>query len=191
MVCLGCHRLSAGRLCRSCIASLRDPPERILDGGLRLVAAFEHSGIARRLVHDLKYRGVVHVAGLFADHLPDVFPAIPLVPVPRVLTRRVRYGVDPAHEIAWAIAKRTGAPVLDLLRAPLHSPRRAGGDHRSPVRFRSKGKRLVSEVALVDDVVTTGATITAAAEAMGRDRVRFAVAANVVPGGSKVRSRGD
>jgi orotate phosphoribosyltransferase len=34
---------------------------------------------------------------------------------------------------------------------------------------------------LVDDVVTTGGTIMAAAKALGADRVALALAANVVP----------
>lgn len=147
----------------------------MIGGGLRVVSAFVHEGRAKEAVHDLKYRGVLGIAGLAASVIGDRIPPLPLVPVPRVLSRRLRYGVDPARELAGAVAAITGAPVRGLLRAPMHAPRRAGGDHRrEPVRF-----RLVTppppHLILVDDVVTTGGTLLAAAAAIGPERVVMAV----------------
>lgn len=140
-----------------------------------MVAAFVHEGRAKEAVHDLKYRGVLGIAGLAASVIGDRIPPLPLVPVPRVLSRRLRYGIDPARELAGAVSAITGAPVLRLLRAPVHAPRRAGGDHsREPVRFRLV-RPPPPHLILVDDVVTTGGTLLAAATAIGPERVVMGV----------------
>ncbi len=167
-------------LCQGCSRSLRPAPERLLPGGIPLVAAFEHHGPAKTLVHHLKYRGVTVYAEVVGEMLAERLPRAALVPIPRVLTRRLKYGVDPARVLASAIARRTGMPVLDALMPPVHSPRRAGRDHSRPVaRFRSRSD-LRYPVVLVDDVVTTGSTVLAAIEVLGSGLVGAVAAANVV-----------
>lgn len=130
------------------------------------------------MVHELKYRGVVGFAGLAASMIVERVPLLPMVPVPRGLGRRLRYGVDGALELALSLSALTGAPVFRLLRAPLHSPRRAGGDHKSPAPAFGLRRAFPGQVVVVDDVVTTGATIEAAVRALGRGRVALAVTAN-------------
>lgn len=178
MVCAVCHAPTSSMLCRSCRLQLTPAPERLLDGGLRVVAAFIHEGPAKALVHDLKYRGSVGYARLVAEVIGHRVPPIPLVPVPRALSRLIRYGVDPAVELARAVSKVTGGPVVQVLGRPLHAPRRAGGDHdRIPAPFRV-ARPLPPSMIVVDDVVTTGATVLAACRSMGRDRVALVLTAN-------------
>lgn len=180
MVCLGCHTASAAVLCRSCIGSLRPAPDRLLPGGIPLVAGFEHQGPAKSLIHHLKYRGVTVFAEVVADTLADRLPRVPLVPVPRALSRRLKYGVDPAQVLATALSRRIGVPVLEALIAPLHSSRRAGRDHsRRVAPFRTRWS-LRSPVIVVDDVVTTGSTVTAVVKSIGSEVVATVAAANVV-----------
>ena len=181
-----CHGLAPASLCFDCRRSMRPASDRILAPGVRLVAAFEHEGAARTLIHHLKYRGVTAYVGLVADLLEPRLPRLPVVPVPRALSRRVKYGVDPAREIARALADRLRVPVVDGLARPIHAPRRAGRDHtRSVSPFRSRSV-LRSPVVIVDDVVTTGATVSAAVDAIGLEWVRCIAAANVVPDVSNV-----
>ncbi|HZD22893.1 MAG TPA: hypothetical protein VE569_05755 [Acidimicrobiia bacterium] len=144
------------------------------------MAPFEHVGAARSLMHLLKYRGVTHLAGIAAELLAGRIPPLPLVPVPRTLSRRIKYGIDPALLIARQLSKRTGQPVIRALSAPLYTRRRAGGDHhRSPPVFRLR-RHPPDRVVVIDDVVTTGATILSAVAALGADKVEMAAAANVV-----------
>ena len=76
---------------------------------------------------------------------------------------------------------RSRGAYSELISRPIHSHRRAGGDHRRPVvPFRSTDQAQ-GTVVLVDDVFTTGATMTAAIRAVGPENVRAAVVANVVP----------
>ncbi len=179
MLCQACHYPSAGFLCPGCRGRLRPAPERILDGGIRLVAAFEHTGVARELVHGLKYRGLTTFADLVVAVVAPNVPRLPVVPVPRAWSRQIRYGVDPAREIGLRLARALDVPVLDLLTPPLHARRRAGGDHnRLPPTLEvsrvEKGRFL-----LVDDVVTTGATVGTAARALGPERIALVIAANL------------
>ena len=68
--------------------------------------------------------------------------------------------------------------VADLFRRPIHSARRAGGDHgRLPASLAIR-TAAPTGVLIIDDVVTTGATMLAAVNAVGSDRVVGVVAAN-------------
>ena len=107
MLCQVCHLPARRFLCERCRNGLRPAPERLLDGGIRVVAAFEHSGVARDLVLGLKYRGLTAFAELVAETLASRVPALPIVPVPRTWSRQMRYGVDPAREIAIRLAGRS------------------------------------------------------------------------------------
>lgn len=146
-----------------------------------MIAAFAHIGPARRLAHNLKYKGLTGYADLVAAVLAPRLAHAPLVPVPRVPTRRLKYGVDPALELAMSLSRLTGAPVVRALSPPLHAPRRAGGDHRRRVARPRLRDTTLEKLVLVDDVVTTGATLEAVVSVLGHERVLVAAAANAVP----------
>jgi predicted amidophosphoribosyltransferase len=152
-------------------------------------AAFAHEGPARRLVHRLKYEGHQAAARVLAEAMaPLAEGASALVPVPRVTWRRVRFGVDPAYELARAISDLTATPVVQVLAAAPFAPRHAGRgrDERPPPVF-ARRVRAPAGCALIDDVVTTGATLMAAAETIGGQSI-FAVTAT--SRGLALKSRG-
>lgn len=122
------------------------------------------------MVHLLKYQGMEAAGSVLAAMMaPLVAPdAKALVPVPRADFRRLRYGVDPARVLAAALAELTGVPVASGLAAAFWWPSHAGSSRarRRAPRFRTVRPVPVGSV-LVDDVLTTGATLVAAARLAG------------------------
>lgn len=177
MPCISCAR-PFGPICERCRRRLRSAPDRVL-GDVVVTAAWKHSGPARSLVHRLKYDGVIAAATVAAAEVQLPAGAAVLVPVPRVMVRVVAHGLDSADAFASVLGRSVGLPVIRCLSAPVWSPRRAGRSVRpAPPRFRLPGDRPSGAV-VVDDVVTSGATIEAAAALVG---ARWAVAITLAPG---------
>ncbi len=178
--CAACGDWCAGRICDICRASLRPGPLFTTPGGLVVSAALRHQGAARRLVHGLKYRGlhgpVAELAEAMTLRMPTGVTA--LVPVRRAVMRRWRHGLDPAFELARRLSLATATPLVDALSPALWWPRHAGRGEapRSVVRFRRRRGEPDSGWLLIDDVATSGATLDAAAEALGLAGLRGLVA---------------
>lgn len=96
-----------------------------------------------------------------------------LVPVPLTRMRRFRRGYNQAERLAQGMSEVTGLPVVNLIkRTKNRTPqsrlsgevrlKNAEGIYRATIPEGWRGKRLV----LVDDVMTTGATLSSCAQAL-------------------------
>ncbi|HSJ70720.1 MAG TPA: hypothetical protein VLA29_03625 [Acidimicrobiia bacterium] len=131
-------------------------------GGVEALSAYAHVGAAVRLIHNLKYRRCLASGFLLADAMAVLSPSevTCVIPVPRSLVRRIRYGIDPSTVLAVELARRWSVPVVDAVSAPPWWRRRAGMDreHRGKVPF-TLGAPVPSGAVLVDDVLTSGSTV--------------------------------
>ena len=157
--------------CADCAASLRRapalPPPPGLDGCSSLLR-YEDTG--RDLVTALKYRGgrdalawaSVAMAGLLVPP-----PGVIVTWAPTSAARRRQRGFDQAELLARAVAQRWGSPSAGLLRRGRGAPQtgRSAVERRGGPTF-TVIRAVAATVVLVDDVVTSGATLTAAARAL-------------------------
>ncbi|MEK6328012.1 MAG: hypothetical protein AABM66_10905 [Actinomycetota bacterium] len=135
-------------------------------------SAAPYEGVARELVVALKFGARLPLANRAGEAIAERAPAGLLegtvVPVPPAPARRRWRGFDVAETIAAALSVQTGLPLALCLRRS--QGRRQVGRPRSerlaaPPRVRLAGLPPAAAV-LVDDVVTTGATIGACARAL-------------------------
>ena len=147
---------------------------RRLPEGLLVGSGSLHTGPARVLVHRLKYQGVRQAAAVLATGMAEILDGIDgaLVPVRRSLVRAWKYGIDPGRELCAALAALSGRSQADILRAPAWAPSHAGERRatRADSGFDSRPPPIGSLI-LVDDVITTGATLTAARRAVGQTAI--------------------
>ena len=118
MVCLACTNTTVDVVCSSCRRALAPGPVRRLGTRFVVIAGTRHQGPARRLVHRLKYQGVGAAAELLGAIMARSVPpgTSQLVPVPRALVRRGRYGSDPARLLAAAVSRHTGEAEQILMK---------------------------------------------------------------------------
>jgi ComF family protein len=156
-------------------------------------AAFAFDGPARRAIHRLKFsgwRGVGEALGIAMAAVADPPTADVVTWVPLSRRRLAERGYDQARVLAEAVGRRLRCPSARLLRrtAPAGpQARRAGADRRTALlgAFEPSGERALGSIGaervlLVDDVLTTGATAAACADALvvaGAREVRVLVAA--------------
>jgi len=183
--CLHCALPLPGHGDAVCGACLAQPPP-----WNEAVAALEYRYPARQLARRFKFNRCLASGEVLALELARSLrrrggaPPDAVVPVPLHFTRFFVRGYNQAELIACRVARELGVPVAGALlrrrrRTAAQSMLDAAGRRRNvrgafEVVSRRRG-RLPRRVALVDDVMTTGATLDAATRALHRAGVREVV----------------
>jgi ComF family protein len=165
-------------LCASCLVRGREPVGCLRHPHAQVWPALVYDERAALLVHALKYGGRPGLAGALAERLARALPAA-LAPdlvtgVPLHAARRRERGYNQAWLLAERLAAHLGVPALEHVlervrptaaQARLDPPGRRGnvaGAFRVAESPRYRGRRVL----VVDDVLTTGATLEACLDAL-------------------------
>lgn len=188
--CVVCGRPGAA-VCRDCADALRPAPALPRPVGVDGCAAVvSYDGAGRELLARLKYRNGRAAVGLLGRAMASlVAPAeVDVVTwAPTTPRRRRRRGYDQAELLARVVARDLGLPCRRLLRrrpGP-HQTGRPARERRTGLAFDCLRPCAGLRVLVVDDVVTTGATVGAAAAALrraGAGAVRVLAGARTPPG---------
>jgi ComF family protein len=143
------------------------------------VAAHAYAFPVDRLVQALKYEHRLELAQPLGDALAEALLRAPgalrgvaaIVPLPLSRARQVERGFNQSIEVARVVARRTGVPLARHLARTAHAPPQASLPWRERARnvrgaFACAGNVAGLHVAVLDDVMTTGATLDAAAAAL-------------------------
>ncbi|MDR0311014.1 MAG: ComF family protein [Acidobacteriota bacterium] len=178
-----------GNLCLECIR--RPPPY----SGARSFGYY--SSEMRRVIHELKFKGRRPLVKLLAPLLADVFfeswrrdDFDCLVAVPLHRARRRERGFNQAELLCRALARIIGLPELRILRRAAATKSQVGlsdaqrlENVRNAFKCTSIGHVAGKRILLVDDVMTTGATVASASRALidaGAEKVSVLTAARAV-----------
>lgn len=191
--CLNCHK-EGGLLCHQCgLSTITRPPARCY-ACLRATAgalcpvcaaktslgsawvATKYKGLSVQLIGRLKFARTQAAAPLIAKLMDERLPACPVgtvvVHVPTAPRRIRQRGYDQAQLIARELARCRQLPCYPLLKRQGNS-RQLGANRQErhqqlqtayycPFPRRVAGRRIL----LIDDVITTGATVEAAAKVL-------------------------
>lgn len=188
--CVGCERRASDVLCRGCHEALPVIEAPIcrrcgmptafdtfvceecknVDYGFESARApLRYEGVGKEIVHALKYRGYTRVverlmAPLMIGVLDPSCSYDAVVPVPLHRSRLRRRGFNQAALMAKVIAGElsTGlSDTLEVVRRTRDQVELSGAGRRANVAgaFRARG-RVSGNILLIDDVFTTGATMS-------------------------------
>lgn len=167
--CVGCMRQAEdARTCQKCRQTYQLPAHvwvrAVYDGPIKV------------LLHKLKFGRGASAAQPLADYLAEALPFLPrrtvIVPVPTAARRIRQRGYDQSTLIAKNVAQKTDTSHMALLERT--SSARQVGAPRSVRKtqmasaFVVKGKKLAKNtpIVLVDDIYTTGGTLSACTVAL-------------------------
>jgi predicted amidophosphoribosyltransferase len=178
--CVGCEHPALG-LCADCAASVRPHPRIVRDRPCRTAAAGEYDGVLRSTIIAWKERGrftverpLAHLVAASVLAL-DVEGPIALVPIPSRPDRRRARGADVVTDLARRAAallrsvdvEASVVPSLAFVKRVRDQAGLSAAARADNVRGSLVARRVpTAPVVLVDDIVTTGATLGEAVRAL-------------------------
>jgi ComF family protein len=184
--CVICSKLGAP-LCKACSESFELKFRQIDLSGVRGFAVSDYSAEASSIINNLKEKGITSltpsIAKFAKQHWPEELTDAILVPVPSSLANSKKRGFSHTTLIARAMARQMPKiSTRELLKSTNKRQDQVGlslnqrlenmrGAFRAQIRgYYPKGRPLV----LVDDVLTSGATMTEAITCLQRSGLEIA-----------------
>lgn len=179
-VCIGCRQVGS-LLCNQCQSTCKAYPDTDclnVDGIKHTYVGFVFDGLLRTAIHQLKYhrqrRIAQPLAELLAKSASEFLPThLPLLPVPLHQSRYQERGFNQAEEITRFLSQKLHIPMInDGLIRSLATEHQVGMNAQERQRnvqgafMWNMKKKPPRQLILVDDVLTTGATMGACTTAL-------------------------
>lgn len=180
--CAGCGRADA-TWCSRCMTATRALPVRLSRRkvrGMICAATGIHEGQLQLAVHALKYDQVTELAAPLAARLNRVLDRLGwqpdlILPVPMHHTRQSERGYNQAYLLAAEVAQARGIPCLpQAVRRERYTRSQVGLNHDERLlnvmnAFTADAAQISGRMVLIiDDVLTTGATLNACGAAVSK-----------------------
>jgi ComF family protein len=145
------------------------------------VSAYRSRGVVRKVMHDFKYGRQIHLRHLLGRWLGDALedPRLAgrhfqcIVPVPLHSARKRERGFNQAELLALALHQLTGLPLQNALQRTRYTTTQTQFDRnermenlRGAFRLRRGSNVQDLRMLLVDDVLTTGSTLSECAKVL-------------------------
>ena len=176
--CLCCDDISSGKpLCPACqkaLDALKLADDKATNENIRSI--YRYDGVVRQLVILLKDHCVQDAAQVLAQQMAEEIKAMNL-PDDTVLTwvtmpdiRKKKRGIDHGYTLCEAVGSMTGMPAKELLIRIKNSHTQRGLNREARLRNIADSIRCENNipypVVLIDDVLTTGASVSVCLDAL-------------------------
>lgn len=185
-------------LCGVCFERLRDlqAADRMERGDYVIFSLFSYADEIQELIHRLKFQEQRYLSGVMADFIvrflnQNQLPvdAVSHIPMHRY-KKRVR-GFDQAEDLAMETARRLEVPQIHLFERTKRTKSLYKLDRRQRRDVMAGSMKVIGEkppgyLMIIDDILTTGATISACSEALTEAQIEdyfFLVLAKAIPEG--------
>jgi len=181
--CLGCGK-EGKYICEKCDLFISETPSLFSQGGLEeLVSIWEYDGLMKEVILKIKYYGAFEainelVKKAFQVRKPYIPENTIITFVPMFKKKEKQRGFNQAEIIAKKVGETTGSNVLSLLEKIKDTPSQTKLDKEERIKNiigsfkRKEGIICNSNVLLVDDVWTSGATMKECARVLKKSGVK-------------------
>ena len=154
-------------------------------------SVFDYSDAVRLMIHKLKYKGKRYLARIFAPYLANVywknyFNSDLIVYVPMFRKDQRKRGYNQSKLLAKELSKLINVPVFDGLTKTKRTSKQVGLKRKErkvnlkgAFKLTSKKEIIDKSILIVDDVMTTGATVERIAELLKKKGAKIVKALTV------------
>lgn len=197
--CTFCHKLCTERVCLECKISLPYAPIgaqlQSFRGISACVSPFYYEGNVRESLLRYKFDGVSMYSPVYAKYVAKCirendlcYDVITWAPLSRARLRK--RGYDQARLIAEEVSKLSGVPCERLLRKQRNNPAQSGTGSAEKRKANVSGVYAVAKgadisgrrVLIIDDIITSGATVSECARILKQGGAKKVLAASVARG---------